>query len=1099
MSSRKRSRDPDDLDGEVEVESASSSLRQGGGPKRSKVALARENGGSVISDDDEENSDDAGRASRASRGISEFVQDEDGEIDDLRATQIVEKQFRGLRENMASEQGIIEEVYCRNFMCHSKLRIKLGPLINFIIGHNGSGKSAVLTALTMCLGGKATATNRGASLKNLIKEGEDNATLAVKIKNQGEGAYKPELYGESITVERHFSRNGASGFKLKNDQDKPISSKKADLDDILDFFAFQLDNPINVLTQDMARQFLSNSTSSDKYKFFIRGTCLEVLDADYKLLEESLDGISHKLYAREQDMSILKSKFEEAERKKQRVEQINTIKQKIKDLQRMHAWAQVEEQERDLEKCEASVSEAADRVQEKRNAAEDVDGVYEGHNQSWEGAKRSLSDFQTQLEPVTENHKLEKDAFDTNKGELLKLKTEERTMKENITKAKSDVRKYEKAVNEEKQRLADAEGPEHAARLDQLETLKHAAEEAKLAQMEHGTGIAELERKRAESERQHDEARPQQKQREDELKRLQTRLNKAKAEQQSPFDGYRPNMENLVRQINRETRWRSKPVGPVGHHVKLLKQEWSSHIERTFGGVLESFVVTNKEDADLLSQIMSRVKCTPGTLICTPGRLDTTGKEPRAGVDTILRVLEIDNDDVRNQLIINQAIEQTVLIQDRKEAYDFAYAGPRPQNVKSVICWDDNDKRAGWRFDWSRTGAAKSSPVARWDVPRMQSNRSEQIASAQQDVEQAGRDVTAIQAQVKQLQNAAVKAKQDVVAFQRRQKDLLVASQRAEDAVVAKQEEIDASRPQHGKLQELEHQLSDAKGEHEAGQASYIDMVNAMDRLNEIAKEIKTRLDAAQAELDQANKRVVSAEKRVHQTELARQNALREKNLAHQHIADAQEEQDGAEKRRDTQRNQVELFIGEASKIAERMPVERGLTATAIDQRLDKLVKDKDRAMKEMGGSEEELNTAYLVARKEYEDGMKTLKDMSKVADVSCPATHFCLQGRKLTYWTDAPTIAGVPLPPLGPLPLLDLVSCAHQLRLPPQRAPIPRSRAHRSRQQAPRNPRRARPLQNLRRRPRNQNPQRRRKVLLHHLPLAFDLGGHGLANPLPR
>lgn len=48
-----------------------------------------------------------------------------------------------------------------------------GPFMNFVIGHNGSGKSAVLTALTLCLGGKAAATNRGQSMKAFVKEGEE--------------------------------------------------------------------------------------------------------------------------------------------------------------------------------------------------------------------------------------------------------------------------------------------------------------------------------------------------------------------------------------------------------------------------------------------------------------------------------------------------------------------------------------------------------------------------------------------------------------------------------------------------------------------------------------------------------------------------------------------------------------------------------------------------------------------------------------------------------------------------------------------------------------------------------------------------------------
>ena len=57
--------------------------------------------------------------------------------------------------------------------CHKRLEINFGDKINFVIGHNGSGKSAILTALQICLGGKATATNRGASLKHLIKEGRE--------------------------------------------------------------------------------------------------------------------------------------------------------------------------------------------------------------------------------------------------------------------------------------------------------------------------------------------------------------------------------------------------------------------------------------------------------------------------------------------------------------------------------------------------------------------------------------------------------------------------------------------------------------------------------------------------------------------------------------------------------------------------------------------------------------------------------------------------------------------------------------------------------------------------------------------------------------
>lgn len=56
-------------------------------------------------------------------------------------------------------------------MCHEFLKIDFGPKINFVIGHNGSGKSAILTAITIALGATAHSTNRAKNLGSFIKEG----------------------------------------------------------------------------------------------------------------------------------------------------------------------------------------------------------------------------------------------------------------------------------------------------------------------------------------------------------------------------------------------------------------------------------------------------------------------------------------------------------------------------------------------------------------------------------------------------------------------------------------------------------------------------------------------------------------------------------------------------------------------------------------------------------------------------------------------------------------------------------------------------------------------------------------------------------------
>ena len=64
------------------------------------------------------------------------------------------------------EAGMILKVHMENFMCHSKFTIALGKMLNFITGSNGSGKSAVVAAIQLCLGASARRSGR-ASRYNL--------------------------------------------------------------------------------------------------------------------------------------------------------------------------------------------------------------------------------------------------------------------------------------------------------------------------------------------------------------------------------------------------------------------------------------------------------------------------------------------------------------------------------------------------------------------------------------------------------------------------------------------------------------------------------------------------------------------------------------------------------------------------------------------------------------------------------------------------------------------------------------------------------------------------------------------------------------------
>ena len=42
------------------------------------------------------------------------------------------------------------------------------------------------------------------------------AQVSIRLRNRGQDAYRPDDYGESITVERRISSDGSGSYKLKS-------------------------------------------------------------------------------------------------------------------------------------------------------------------------------------------------------------------------------------------------------------------------------------------------------------------------------------------------------------------------------------------------------------------------------------------------------------------------------------------------------------------------------------------------------------------------------------------------------------------------------------------------------------------------------------------------------------------------------------------------------------------------------------------------------------------------------------------------------------------------------------------------------------------
>ena len=527
-----------------------------------------------------------------------------------RATQQVQRDFRATanKQNVATDSGIIEEVQCVNFMCHEHLTVPLGPLINFIIGHNGSGKSAVLTALTICLGGKATATNRAQNLKSLIKEGKEHSIVTVRIKNQGPLAFKPSQYGSSIIVERHFSRSGTSGFKLKDRNGRIVSTKKAELEDILDAFSMQIDNPMNVLTQDMARQFLNHSTPKDKYKFFLQGTQLENLNRDYQQIEQSLEVMNAKAEVKQTDLGVLRKQMEDLAGRARRAENLEKMRAKEAQLAHQAAWARVRQDEEELAKAGAEVARVDGLIEKRTEAVEEASALYEQADQAHQATQQRVTDITNEMEAAKQEEAEAKEVFQESRQKVTTMKADERKVGEDVKSREKAVKKYELDIEQHRQRQVEADNGLYAEKVRELEEAKDRCERAKEAFTSHDTSLPALadELRQAQKEQVIADQKVA-KARGDET-RIRTNINRLQQGQANWIDAY-PNprgLEKLLRAIQSDSRFKEKPVGPMGRHVKLLNPEWAHILEKQFGGVLNGFVVTSKPDQNVLTGLLRK-------------------------------------------------------------------------------------------------------------------------------------------------------------------------------------------------------------------------------------------------------------------------------------------------------------------------------------------------------------------------------------------------------------------------------------------------------------------------------------------------------------
>ncbi|KAF8645220.1 hypothetical protein AX16_008047 [Volvariella volvacea WC 439] len=566
-----------------------------------------------------------------------------------------------------AECGIIESIEMHQFMCHKYLTFHFGPQINFIIG----GKSAVLSAITVALGGKSASTGRGNGLKAFIREGQSAAEVSITLKNQGEDAYRPGDYGKSISITRRFTKDGASTWKIRAKDGRVVSTKREELSAICDHMNIQVDNPMSVLTQDAARQFLSASHPSEKYKFFLRGTQLAQLSEEYdacydniQLTGKIINTKKEALPALREDLKLARERFREATKAYE-------AKQRLDDIKKELAWAHVEDKKKEYEKKSEELAKLSRRLPKIQQSLDQATAELETANNQvavHEVEFREIND----VDHISREKQRAQEQLRANKGKLAQFKADMSQIDTSTKGLNDQIKDLDKKISDEKRRMEAHSQVKHEETRRKIDETRTAAEEAEVK-------LRELQESKQTANQRCDQIKQEGMGLEQEvvncdarIKQNEGMLQRCKENEVNSLAPYGNNI-HLVLQDIKKCRWHGDiPIGPLGVHVKAKDpQKWGDILRSQLRSLLTAFALTDARDRPQLKSLLERHGNQQIQIIIFEKDLfDFNHGEPPREYLTVLRALEISDPYVTRILINMGTIERQILAETRRRGED---------------------------------------------------------------------------------------------------------------------------------------------------------------------------------------------------------------------------------------------------------------------------------------------------------------------------------------------------------------------------------------------------------------------------------------------
>lgn len=572
-------------------------------------------------------------------------------------------------DTLPASAGILERLQLKNFMCHDSFELDLGPRLNFIVGRNGSGKSAIITGIMVGLGAKAAHTNRGKGLTDLIKDGRNTARIILTFKNKGNDAYEPEKYGDQIIIERKLVRiGGGSNYTVKDSENKVISHKKLLIDDILLRFNIRIDNPLGFLSQDKAREFLTSTSDEDKYNYFLRGVSFLDIIENYQAMMDHLSEISGKLQLSLEAKNRIEQRFNESIRKYQQFQKSSDLREKAYKLQGKVYWFNVSKIELGLKRCTDNILRCEAEIEALLSTKTEHETNSIRATEKIQQINEEVAQLKVPLDEV--GTKIKNNNGDTIalKGRREGLRNEIETNNETITQCQHDIQGLEQEIVKEREKIDALNGGTMEELKLKLNDLKIELETLKQQKSKLTMRISTFDETSTIKQQVNLKIREIQEEQTN-IRETDDRINTLKASKRDKYVAWEKGMKEFVERINNIQDWHVKPLGPIGTYISVKPEyrEWKDLLNTVLTRTLDSFLVYDEHDRRILVKLMKELRINKNIIVRRFEKFNYQQGMP-SGHITIVDMLEVFDENIIYTLVDLHSIEKSVITDDNRKA-----------------------------------------------------------------------------------------------------------------------------------------------------------------------------------------------------------------------------------------------------------------------------------------------------------------------------------------------------------------------------------------------------------------------------------------------